>query len=111
MAAKGFFNFLGGGRLTGVQELLFGSIRSSSAGLVGTLETAKRESCEGGGDITGLRAENAGADGLVGEIALNAGRPVVGKVGGRGGGGDAGVEVGIAFSSGHAFEGGAAAFP
>jgi hypothetical protein len=38
IVANGFFNLLGGGRLTGVQALLFGSILSSSAGLVGALD-------------------------------------------------------------------------
>jgi hypothetical protein len=114
ITANGFFNFLGGGRLTGVHALLFGSILSSSAGFVGVLAAATGE---GLGEIVGLREENAGegeAEGLLAVMALKTGRLPEGTAGGReeagGGGGAAGT--GFAFSSGHAFAGPElAAFP
>lgn len=112
LAANGFFNFLGGGRLTGVQALLFGSILSSSAGFVGVLDTG-----DGSGNLdwdTGLREEKGVDDeGLLAVIAVNAGRAVDRVGGGRveAGGGGSTAGAGLVFSSGHAFARAELAFP
>src|SRR4051794_21163735 len=73
MAAKGFFNFLGTGRDTGVHELFNGAIRSSSAGFSGPLDAGldtwagDETGCGGGGGGAAAAAEKAGeGDGLVG---------------------------------------------
>jgi len=66
-------------------------MRSSSAGLVGTLEAATTgAAAAGGGGGGGVAAEKAGCTFVGVDIALKAGRLVVGSVGGRddaGGGG------------------------
>jgi len=115
MAANGFFNFLGGGRLTGVQALLFGSILSSfSAGFEGVINAVTGEgSTEGLGGVARVIDEKAG-DGLLTDMALNAGRveeTTGGRVEAGGGGGTACTEPDFS-SSGHAFAGAEpAAFP
>ena len=65
-------------------------MRSSSAGLVGTLEAATTGAGTAGGGGGGVAAEKAGCTFVGVDIALKAGRLVVGSVGGRddaGGGG------------------------
>lgn len=61
--AKGFFNFFGAARDTGVYELFNGSILSSSAGFVGTLDCAENPGVDTGG---GVGALGGGAGTLLG---------------------------------------------